>query len=70
MEITPAFAKLLLFWAAAGGIAAVIGLWLAYVVLRAAIRDGIDASRLPEAVLRAAAMKQRAPLSQDMRADP
>lgn len=41
-----AFGQLMIFWAAISLLAMLIGLWITYAVLKAAIRDGINESRL------------------------
>lgn len=52
MDITHTLARALIFWAAAGLLATLIGMWITYLVIKAAIRDGIKESGLVDAIRR------------------
>lgn len=49
------FAQFLIFSLAVSFVSLLLGIWIAYAVLKAAIRDGINASKLPDILRRSVA---------------
>lgn len=62
--------RLAVFWAALELVALLIGLWLLYLVIKSAIRDGINESRLGDSWTRAVERERHtAPDTRPMRVD-